>query len=261
LKANNHIQIREQLGLTTHIGKVKSHTGVTHNDGADAGARGVVDGDILPDITFTYAGPHIGGLRTRPILRNYNPDNSTSTTKLPDLHTSLRKLIRKHSNTTLRTPNTIYNTILQSAREAGADHNINGYLHAPYRARRDYLEVAWGVHVHRCSKKHGLTLTCTKCRSPLNNTHNIGGCRSTSKLRIKRHNKTFLLLHKLLQTTNGGRWPIVGVDLGNTLIKYFSTLKPDIEEATVSQLPQILLPEEEGLQNDKPNTANHPQTK
>jgi hypothetical protein len=53
---------------------------------------------------------------------------------------------------------------------------------------------------------------------------------------------------------------MVGVDLGNTPIKDFTTLKPDIEEATASQLPQILLPEEEGLQNDKPNTLNHTQT-
>ena len=53
---------------------------------------------------------------------------------------------------------------------------------------------------------------------------------------------------------------MVGVDLGNTPIKDFTTLKPDIEEATASQLPQILLPEEEGLQNDKPNTTKHPHT-
>ena len=87
----------------------------------------VVDGDILPDITFTEVDPHIDGLRTWPIIHNSNPDNTTTTTKLSDLHTSLRKLIRKHSNTTLKTPNTIYNTILQNAREAGADHNIHGY--------------------------------------------------------------------------------------------------------------------------------------
>jgi hypothetical protein len=92
------------------------------------------------------------------------------------------------------------------------------------------------------------------------NTHILVGCRSTSKLRIKRYNNTFLLLHKLLQTTNRGRWPIIGVDLGNTPIKDFTTLKPDITEDTASQLPQILHPEEEGLQNDKSNTANQPQT-
>ena len=86
------------------------------------------------------------------------------------------------------------------------------------------------------------------------------GCRYTSKIKIKRQNNTFLLLHKLLQTTNGGRWPIIGVDLDNTPIKGFTTLKPDIIEDTASQLPQIFHPEEEGLQNDKPNTTNQSQT-
>jgi hypothetical protein len=53
---------------------------------------------------------------------------------------------------------------------------------------------------------------------------------------------------------------MIGVDLGNTPIKDFTTLKPDVAEATTSQLPQILHPEEEGLQNDRPNTTNQPQT-
>ena len=141
-KANNHIPIRYQLGLTTHIGKVKSHTGVTHNDAADVGARGVVDGNILPDITFTEADPPIGGLWTWPISRNPNPYNTTTTNKWPYLHTSLRKLTRKHRSTTLKTTNILYSTILQNAREVGADHNIHGYSKAPYRARRDSLEDA-----------------------------------------------------------------------------------------------------------------------
>ncbi len=50
---NNIIKDTNAKGYTTHIGKVKSHTGVTYNDAADAGAYGVVDGDILPDIVFT----------------------------------------------------------------------------------------------------------------------------------------------------------------------------------------------------------------
>jgi len=145
---------------------------------------------------------------------------------------SLRKLIRKQSSTAVRAPNTIYITILQSEREAGADHNIHGFSHAPYRARRDSLEVAWGVHVHRCRRKHGPTLICTKCPSPIKNTHILGGCRSTSNLGIKRHNNNSLLLHKHLKIANGGRWPIVGVDLGNSPIKDFTSPKPDIEEAT-----------------------------
>jgi len=87
MKANDHIQIRYQLGLTTHIGKVKSHTGVTHNDAADAGARGVVDGDILPEITFTDVHLPIGGLRTWPITHNLNP---TKPQPQPNYQTSTR---------------------------------------------------------------------------------------------------------------------------------------------------------------------------
>jgi len=57
LQANNLIKTRDHLGLITHVGKVKSHKGVTHNDAADACVRGVVDGDILSDITYTEADP------------------------------------------------------------------------------------------------------------------------------------------------------------------------------------------------------------
>ncbi len=46
------------------------------------------------------------------------------------------------------------------------------------------------------------------------------------------------------------------MDLGKTPIKDFTTFKPDTKEDTTSQLPQILHPEEEGLQNDKPNTPD-----
>ncbi len=59
LYASNIMKARVEKGLTTHIGKVKSHTGVTYNDAADTGACGVVGGDILPDITFTTADPDI----------------------------------------------------------------------------------------------------------------------------------------------------------------------------------------------------------
>jgi ribonuclease HI len=71
---NNIIKDRDATCHTTHIGKVKSHTGVTYNDAADTGACGVVDGDILPDIIFTQTDPPIGGLRTWPYTQN--PDTS-----------------------------------------------------------------------------------------------------------------------------------------------------------------------------------------
>ena len=62
------------------------------------------------------------------------------------------------------------------------------------------------MHVHRCKRKHNLSITCTKCQSPLTNTHILGGCRYTAKLRTKRHNSTFCLLHQHLQKSNGGRY-------------------------------------------------------
>ncbi len=55
--ANNLIKTRDDEGLTTHIGKVKSRTVVTYDDEADKGACGVVDGETLPNITFTAADP------------------------------------------------------------------------------------------------------------------------------------------------------------------------------------------------------------
>ena len=82
----------------THIGQVKSHTGVTHNDEADTAAREVVEGDKTPDITFTEADPPIGGLRTWPQIKRNNKDTTPNVTKLADLHSSLRKIIRAHTS-------------------------------------------------------------------------------------------------------------------------------------------------------------------
>jgi ribonuclease HI len=72
---NNHLhkallQLTNQLlkdrDLKTHIGKVKSHTGVEYNETADKAARAVVDGENTPDITFEDADPSIEGMRTWP---------------------------------------------------------------------------------------------------------------------------------------------------------------------------------------------------
>ena len=172
---------------------MKSHTGVTHTDDADTAARNVVEGHIPPDTIFTDADPPVGGLRTWPQIQQQNRDTTTKITKLANLRTGLRKLIRTHMPIGA-TNNTIFSQILQTARTTGSDHAIHAYPTAPFRARRDSLEVAWGVHVHRCKRKHNLSLTCTKCQSPLTNTHILGGCRYTAKLRTKRHNSTFRLL-------------------------------------------------------------------
>ena len=93
----------------------------------------------------------------------------------------------------------------------------------------DSLEVAWGVHIHKCKRKQSPSLIFAKCQSPLTNTHILGGCRFTAKLRIKRHNSTFRLLTQHLQKSSGGRWPILCADLGHKLVTNFSNVTPDID--------------------------------
>ncbi len=67
--ADDIVRTRDNMGYNTHIGKVKSHTGGTHNDEADTVARSVVEGPKTPDITFIYADPPMRGLRTWPQIR------------------------------------------------------------------------------------------------------------------------------------------------------------------------------------------------
>ncbi len=57
--ADDIIRTRDNMGYNTHIDKVKSHTGVTHNDEADTTARGVVEVHKTPDIIFTDGDPQI----------------------------------------------------------------------------------------------------------------------------------------------------------------------------------------------------------
>ena len=52
----------------------------------------------------------------------------------------------------------------------------------------------------------------------------------------------------------------VGIDLSNKSTTNFKNLKPDMEETISPQVPQILLPEEECLKNDKLDIPNHVQT-
>jgi len=58
----------------------------------------------------------------------------------------------------------------------------------------------------------------------------------------------------MLQNTNRGRWPIIGLDLGNKPVTKFSKHNTDNEETTSPHLQPILHPEQEGLQDDKPDT-------
>jgi len=68
--ADNIIHTRDNMGYKTHIGKVKSHTVVTHNDEVKTSARNVTEGHKTLDIIFTDADPLVGGLRTWPQTRN-----------------------------------------------------------------------------------------------------------------------------------------------------------------------------------------------
>jgi ribonuclease HI len=95
--ADDIIRARDNMGYSTHVGKVKSHTGVTHNDEADAAARGVVERQKIPNITFTDANPSIRGLGTWPQIRGTKKDTTPSIHNLADLHSSLHKLIRTHT--------------------------------------------------------------------------------------------------------------------------------------------------------------------
>jgi hypothetical protein len=59
----------------------------------------------------------------------------------------------------------------------------------------------------------------------------------------------------LLQNTNAGHRPIIGLDLGNKPITHLSKYNTDIVEMTPSHLYPIPHPNQEGLQDDKPNTT------
>ena len=137
------------MGYSTHIAKVKTHTGVTYNDEADTAARGVVEGQRTPDVIFTDADPPIRGLRTWPQIRGTKKDKTPSTQNLADLHSSLHKLIRTHTPNNLTRHNAIYGQLLHDARTRGSDHTIHAYSATPYRDRRDSLEVTLRVYIHK----------------------------------------------------------------------------------------------------------------
>ncbi len=114
--------------------------------------------------------------------------------------------------------------------------------------------------MHRCIKKHGPQLKCTKCRSPLTNTHMLRGCITTPKFRTKRYNSTFTHLHQRMQSTTGGRWPILGMDLGHKPITDFKNLHIPMDDTKNSSLKPGNHLSDEGLQDDKPNTPDNPHT-
>jgi hypothetical protein len=74
------------MGYKTHIGKVKSHTGVTHDDEADTTARNVVEGHKTPNIIFIDADPPIEGFRNWRQTRKTKNGTPSNIKKLADLH-------------------------------------------------------------------------------------------------------------------------------------------------------------------------------
>jgi hypothetical protein len=120
--------------------------------------------------------------------------------------------------------------------------------------------VAWGVHIHRCKRKHSPSLICTKYQFPLTNTHILGGCRFTAKLIIKRHTNTFRLLIQQLQKSNRGRWPILCADLGHKPVTDFSNLTPHIDTHPDSHHQDIKRSTQEGLQDDQSENPDYLQT-
>jgi len=74
--ADDIVRTRDNMGYKTHISKVKSHTGVTHNDEADTTARNVAEGHKTPNIILTDAGPRVGGLRSWPQFRETKQDTT-----------------------------------------------------------------------------------------------------------------------------------------------------------------------------------------
>jgi ribonuclease HI len=88
---NQLLKDRDHKQPKTHIGKVKSHTDVEHNETADKAARAVVDGANLPGITFEEADPPIGGLRTWPQIRLNPTDKPKHIRKLTNLKTCIKK--------------------------------------------------------------------------------------------------------------------------------------------------------------------------
>ena len=219
---DNIIRARDANGLHTHIGKVKSHIDIHYNEVADEAARSIATGDAEPDVTFSAADPPVGGLRTWPFLRECREDDEDVLTNLTDLKTDAKKNAQKATLVNLQ-PTTVFNRLLQRAKSQGADYSIHAYSKSTYKDRRNSLEVAWGVHRYRMHHKFGKNqpLVCDKCKQKLTNTHILGGCYTTSRLRISRHHSTFKLLVEHLQKSNGGRWPILSMDLGNGPVRDF----------------------------------------
>ena len=218
------IKVRDDAGLATHIGKVKSHTGVIYNDAADAATKDVASQKMPANTVFDELDPPVGGLRTWPIVRTPSPsaDEPDRISRFTNLRAEPAKRYKEATLASVPTTS-LYGSLLQQSRINGADHSIHAYSTSGFRQRREALEVAWGAHKYRLltkANKHRFP-SCSKCGRKLTHTHMLGDGPATQNARTRRHNSTFTLLHQLLLRENGGRWPVIAMDLGKQPVKDF----------------------------------------
>ena len=242
---------REVKGLSTHLGKVKSHTNIHYNEVADQGAKSVVMGSA-PDVLYSDDNPSTTGHRTWIQSRIADKDP----VPLRDPKTQINKLIRAHRPGTLSYNHTTHGEQLRRAVTQGADFSIHTKSQSPYINRRDAMEIAWGSAKSRLYKGKVIPL-CRHCLIRLTNSHLAGDCPTKQRLRTDRHNSTFLLLHELLQESNGGRWPILAMDLGRKPIKDFeATPVAEIIRHTTSSPPLGATSDpEDGWKDSAPQTT------
>jgi hypothetical protein len=225
---------------------------VEYNETADKAARLVVDGETTQDTILQEEDPPIEGLRTWPQTRHTPPNKPKNIRKLTNLKAGIIKKL-KHTNKMV-TITRVFGRLLKEARGTGTNFSIQAFSQSPYKSKRDAYEVAWRSHVYQCKKRHNSQgpMICTKCSQPLNNTYLLGGCEYNAKLCTSIHKCTFKLLQDQLEKHNGGRWPIVRLNLGNKTIKDFKT-QTQIEMITPQADPtlQALEATQEGLQDDK----------
>ena len=217
---DDYLREREARQYRTRIGKVKSHTNIEYNDAADAGAKDVATGKVPPDIIFDEADPERRGLRTWLTQHQTDSQGREREIVIKDLKDAVKPLAQKAIQT-----QTTFGTLLREAIAQGAVFSVQPASAATHKQRRLAYEIAWGVHAHRLKRlvpqhQHA---HCRKCGRILTstNSHMVAGCGTHTRLRTARHHSTFTLLVESLQHSDGGRWPLLAMDLGTGPIKDF----------------------------------------
>ena len=245
------LKFREDHGLTTHLGKVKSHTEVHYNDVADRGAKSVTLGGTS-DVIYSDDNPLTTGHRTRLQSRPATGDP----VPLRDPKPQINKLINTHRPGATSHNHTVHGEQLRKAKTLGADFSIHARSQSSYINKRDAMEIAWGSAKNRLYKGKAIPL-CRHCLIRLTNSHLAGDCPTKRRLRTDRHNSTFLHLHELLQESSGGRWPIIAMDLGRKPIKDFdaASILDILKQPTSAATPAATLDPEDDWKDRAPQTT------